>query len=123
MSEQSKRNRANKRRGAAWESALRNYLVDQGLDAERVARKGSQDIGDVAVRMDDGHEFVIEAKDTTRPDLAGWLREAEVEARQYAQHRRISPDLVHPVVVFKRRSSGVDKAYVVMELGRWVNSI
>lgn len=123
MTNLSKRNRANKRRGAAWEVAIRNFLFDAGLKAERVARKGANDIGDVAVEMDDGHTFVIEAKDTVRPELAQWIREAQVEADNYARHKHISPDFVHPVVIYKRRQNGVERAYVVMELGDWVDSL
>ena len=123
MTNLSKRNRANKRRGAAWEVAIRNFLFTAGFNAERVARKGSNDIGDVAVQMEDGHVFVIEAKDTVRPELAQWIREAQVESDNYARHRHLNPEFVHPVVIYKRRSAGVDRAYVVMELGDWTNSL
>lgn len=118
-----RRNRANKRKGTAWETAIRNYLTEAGLDAERVAKKGSSDIGDVVVRLDDGHHMLIEAKDTIRPQLSEWLREAEVEAENYARHRRVNVEYVHPVVIYKRRSHGVDKAYVVMELKRWMETL
>lgn len=123
MSDIARRNRGNKRRGSAWETLLRTFLVEQGLDAERVARKGSSDIGDIVIRLEDGHHIVIEAKDVARYDFAQWVAEAEVEAHNYAQHRRINEDFVHPVVIYKRRRHGVEKAYVVMELGAWVNSL
>lgn len=123
MTNLSKRNRANKRRGASWEVAIRNFLHGLGLKAERVARKGANDIGDVAVELDDGHVFVIEAKDTVRPELAQWIREAQIEADNYARHRHLSPDFVHPVVVYKRRQHGVEQAYVVMTLGDWADAL
>ncbi len=119
----SKRNRANKRRGSAWEVSIRNYLIDQGFDAERLPKNGSTDLGDVSVRMEDEHTFIVEAKDTVRPELSIWLREAGVEADNYAKHKRKGREFIHPVVIYKRRNHGVEQAYVVMELGEWLDSL
>jgi hypothetical protein len=67
-----------KRKGTAGETAIVNYLQDQGFPAcERRALNGSSDRGDVAGI----HSTVIEAKACKQTDLAGWLKELAAEMR------------------------------------------
>jgi hypothetical protein len=113
---------ANKRKGAQWETDLVKYLRGRKFEAERLARTGRNDEGDVFLETGT-HCFVVEAKNAARIDLAGWSKEADVEATNYAKHREQSPHAFFPVVVIKRRNSGTEKAYVVMSLENFCNLI
>lgn len=81
---------ANKAKGTAWESALRDYLNDalgrvdergvlldvfSALNARRPAQEGAADVGDVHCVP-----FVIEAKNVKRPSVPAFLRQADKEA-------------------------------------------
>jgi len=123
MSDIARRNRSNKRRGAAWEVALREYLKSHKFFVERIARKGSKDIGDLVLVDDFDCHWVVEAKDVARPEWSKWCAEAIVEADHYAEHAGVDRSMVHWVVIWKRRKGGVGKAYVVSELDEWVRSL
>ena len=112
---------ANKRKGSKWETDLVTYLRGKGLKASRLARTGRNDEGDVEVDFGDT-VFVMEAKNAQRLDLAGWSKEAEVEAVNWVKHRDSKYRAI-PVVVVKRRNSSTSKAYVVMELENWLKVI
>lgn len=100
------------RKGTLWETKLLNHLRSNGFDVERLRLTGKEDEGDLVVK--DGGVVIVEAKDEKRINLAGYLREAEAEAENYAKHRGLDPQLVTPVAIVKRRNHGVGKAYVVM---------
>jgi hypothetical protein len=57
--------------------------------------------------------FVIEAKNQKALDLAGWMDEARVEAKN-------AGGLI-PVVMFPRKSMALERCYVLMELGDWID--
>ena len=108
---------SNKRRGAAWEIDLADWVLSQGLNAQRLPRAGRNDIGDVAMPTPNDM-YVIEAKAPRRDgkiDLSGWLREAEVEAENYriAKKLAVAPT---PLVIIKASNKGVGEAYVVQRL-------
>jgi hypothetical protein len=110
--------KSHKQRGANFESALRDWLREEGLKAERLARTGKEDEGDVYVENFRNCPIIIEAKApgaNGRIDLAGWLKEAEVEAANYAKHRNIEHK-VPGIVVIKARGKSIDDAYVVIRL-------
>lgn len=98
--------------GTRFERSVADFLATR-LDDDRIDRRpktGSKDRGDVGgVRTPLGGRVVIECKDTARPDLPGWLRQAEVE--------RGNDDAVAGVVVHKKRGTA-DPAeqYVTMSL-------
>jgi Holliday junction resolvase len=108
---------SNKRRGAAFEIELADWLMQQGLNAQRLPRAGRNDIGDVYLPTDnDG--YVIEAKAPRRDgriDLSGWLREAEIEAENYRVQKRLlrAPS---QLVIIKASNKGIGDAYVVQRL-------
>ena len=109
--------KSNKRRGAAFEIELADWLMTQGLNAQRLPRAGRNDIGDVALPTDNDI-YVIEAKAPRRDgkiDLSGWLREAFIEAENYrkAKHLKIMPT---PLVIIKASNKGISEAYVVQRL-------
>lgn len=91
-------------KGTAWESAIVEYLRDNGVPyAERRALGGAYDRGDIAGVPG----VVIEAKSASRVDLAGWVAEAETE--------RANDGAAHGVVWAKRaRKSGAGEGYVIM---------
>ena len=109
--------KSNKRRGAAFEIELADWLMTQGLNAQRLPRAGRNDIGDVALPTDNDI-YVIEAKAPRRDgkiDLSGWLREADIEAENYrkAKHLKVAPT---PLVVIKASNKGISESYVVQRL-------
>lgn len=109
------RNRASaKKAGSLFESHVAGYLAD-ALDDDRIERRaknGNKDRGDVSgVRTIQGGRVVIEAKNTSRTELSGWVREAEIE--------RGNDDAVVGVVVHKRVGKGakqMGEQYVTMTL-------
>lgn len=100
------------RKGTEWETRLLKYLRENKIDAERLTKTGKEDEGDLVVR--DGGVVIVEAKNEKKLDLAGYLREAEVEAKNYAKHRGLDPAPITPVAIIKRRNHGPGEAYVVM---------
>ena len=95
------RNRASARRaGASFERSVADYLaahVDDRVD--RRVKTGANDRGDIAGLRHHGHRLVVECKNTARADLAGWMREAHVEAG--------NDDALAGVVVHKRHGNAV----------------
>ena len=65
--------------------------------------------------------YVVEVKAEQKIDLAGYVRESQVEAENYAKARHLDPADVYPVVVIKRRGVA-DPAqwYAVMTLGEYM---
>lgn len=95
------------RTGAEWEWRLARYLQHWFPLAEPRRQGGKNDRGDIAGIFD----TVIEAKAERKIDLAGAMKEAEVEARNAGVSLK--------VCIFKRRNHPVGKAYVVQELDQW----
>jgi hypothetical protein len=63
--------------GTQWETAIVRCLNEHGWPrVERRTLAGANDKGDIA-----GLPVVVEAKNAARLDLAGWVREANIEAR------------------------------------------
>ena len=113
--------KSHKRRGATFETELRDYFRRNGYDAERLARTGARDEGDIVVRKDFlGSIGIIEAKapgKDGRIDLSGWSKEAQVEGQHYAEHRQLDKDTILPAVVIKARGKSIADAYLVFKLG------
>lgn len=67
--------------GATFERIVADYLAANVSDViDRKVRTGSKDTGDIGGVRLRGHRIVIEAKNSTRTDLAGWIAEAQLEA-------------------------------------------
>lgn len=111
-----RRNRGSKRRGANFEIKLTEWWRSLHWEAERISRKGNRDEGDVVVWYSDNDAIIIEAKNAARLSLPEWLKQANIEAARFAEHRSHRAVTATPVVVVKRRNHGIDKSYVVMEL-------
>jgi hypothetical protein len=93
---------ANKRKGTAFESALRDYAIRLRHKAYRPAQAGAGDIGDVHV---DGL-VCIQAKDVARWSVSQHLQDALDQA-----HRAGLP---FAALVMKKRRASIGEAYVVM---------
>lgn len=112
--ELSKRARANKRKGADFEIALVKAFREQGWDVERLRLNGKEDEGDIVVRGDAGDDsyLIIEAKNAAfQPGT--FIKEAEVEAENFAKHRGLDMADVEKVVIVKRRGKSWREAFVL----------
>ena len=111
----SKRNKANKRKGAQYETDLVNWFRDKGYLCERLRLVGAKDEGDLAFQAK-AHMIVVEAKNAGKQDLSGFLSEAQREALNYAESRMMPIDKAIPIVAMKRRQHSIEQSYVVMDL-------
>lgn len=105
-----------KKAGSAFERLVADYLaahLDDRID--RRVKTGALDKGDIGgVRTYRGAKVVIEAKNTVRMDLAGWIKEAEAE--------RVNDGAAIGVVVSKRHGVGeASEQYVHMTLATFTN--
>ena len=84
--------------GARFERTIADWLA-QHLDdrIDRRVKTGAKDRGDIGGVRHRGRRVVLELKDTARLDLAGWVREAHLEAG--------NDDAAIGVVVHKRRGT------------------
>ena len=113
--------KSHKARGATYETETRDWFRGHGYDAERLARTGARDEGDVVVRKDFlGSIGVIECKAPgagNAIDLSGWTKEAQLESKHYAEARGLDPSQVLPSVIIKARGKSIADAYLVLRLG------
>ena len=114
--------KSHKARGATYETDIKNYFRNLGYDAERLARRGSKDEGDVVVRADflGANIGILECKAPGAGNaisLSGWSKEAQVEAANYAEGRGIEMDKILPAVVIKARGKSIADSYLVLRLG------
>jgi Holliday junction resolvase len=113
--------KSHKARGASFETDIRDYFRSRGYDAERLARAGAKDEGDVVVKADFlGGIGVIECKAPGAGNginLSGWQKESQVEATHYIEARGIAKEAVMPAVIIKARGKSISDAYLVLRLG------
>jgi hypothetical protein len=88
-----------------------------GLVAERLRLSGGEDEGDLVVIVA-GETYIFELKNTKKLNLKEFWDEAQKEAANYAKHRGINQPLSY--VLFKRRSAGIEKAWVIQDLTQWL---
>ena len=97
--------------GTAAESAIRKAMRARGINAERTALHGTQDLGDLHAYIRAGLLLVVEAKGGKVADplpwarRAAWLAEADREAGRAAE-RSLDPVQAVPLLVTKRKGSG-----------------
>lgn len=88
-----------KQAGSRFERLIADTLawhVDDRID--RRVKTGAKDKGDIGGLRVHNQRVVVECKDTSRPDLAGWQSEVEQE--------RINDEALAGVIVHKRRGKG-----------------
>lgn len=102
-----------KRKGSAWELAIAKFLVAQGWKhAERRVAGSTLDKGDIYGIIG----CVIEAKNEKRIDLAGYLKELEVEMKNAKADTGV-------VMVKKKGTTDVSQSYAVMPIGLWTELV
>jgi hypothetical protein len=108
----------NKAKGTKFESDVMKYLRKLGHFAERLAKAGANDEGDI-VTIIAGQTYILECKNRKSLDLPQFWAEAQAEAANYAKARGL---VVEPpaFVIVKRRQHGVEKAWVIQDLDQWV---
>lgn len=106
---------APRRRGSEWERRVRDYFRARGYDAERRYGAGrGDDVGDLVVGA--WVPLLIECKAVQRSERSLWLDAA----------RRKLPRLDRravPVIVERRRSHDVSRAYVTLDLAGFCDLI
>lgn len=124
MTDLGRRNAANKRRGALFESDLVEYLRSKGHLAQRLPKNGREDEGDIELRkeMSLNPAVIIEAKAEKSVDLAGYIAEIEAEVLNYEKHRSL-PHGRPGIVVIKRRMKPVGQSYVLTTLDHFLQEI
>ena len=119
---------ASRRKGSSWELDALKYIRTAGRLIERLRLAGKNDEGDLVITFPDlrwmdqtgARHVVLEAKNEAKMNLAGYVREAQVEAENYAKARDLDMSDVHPAALVKRRNAGVGQAYVVMTLDNFL---
>ena len=113
--------KSHKARGAHFEVEVRDWFRSRKFSAERLARAGKNDEGDVVIHSDFiGNIGILECKAPgagNAIDLSGWTKEAQVEAGNYAKARGLSIESILPAVVIKARGKAIADAYLVFRLG------
>ena len=115
MTDIAARNKRNKQKGTAWESAIEAALREAGWDAERLRLNGREDEGDLILKGWNGsnyHRVVVEAKSGAMHP-AEFVREAVAEARNFEKHRGLSAGAVTGIAIVKQRGKGVLDGYVL----------
>ena len=100
--------------GTRMETLVADYLAKHVDDRiERRTKNGSKDRGDIGGLRHMGQRVVIEVKDTSRINLAGWASEAETE--------RGNDDAGVAIVAHKRHGKGrPEDQWITMTLGDFV---
>lgn len=114
--------KSHKRRGAGYEIDITGWFRARGYDAERLARRGSKDEGDVVIRSDflGANIGILECKApgaSGKITLSGWTREAQTEAGNYAEARGLDRKALLAGVVIKARGKSIADSYLVFRLG------
>lgn len=101
---------ANKRKGTAWEVAVRDYLKGYGFNVYRPAQEGFRDTGDLhGLPL-----FTVQCKDWR--DVTGAIR----EGLDGVQKQRVNAGEEFGVAVVKRARKGVGEAYAVLRLDDFI---
>jgi Holliday junction resolvase len=105
-------------KGSLFERQVLTYLREAGKDAERLARAGSLDEGDLVIRLTSGL-YVAELKAEARMNLPGALREVEVERVNYGKARGLK-EAPPGVAIIKSPGKPIGKSFVVQHLEDWL---
>lgn len=109
----------NGRKGARFETDVMKWLRSMGAIAERLTKTGTRDEGDLVATVA-GKTYIFELKNRKKLDLSQFWAEALVEANNYTKARGLS-DSPPAFVIVKRRNHRVDEAWVIQDLGQWLN--
>lgn len=111
----------NKAKGSKFETDVMKYLRKLGHFAERLAKAGASDEGDI-VAIIAGQTYILECKNRKKIDLPTFWAEALKEAANYAKARGLlfSPPAF---VIVKRRNASIEDAWVVQTLEKWIEQM
>ena len=111
----------NKAKGSKFETDVMKYLRKLGHFAERLAKAGANDEGDI-VAIIAGQTYILECKNRKAINLPQFWSEAQAEASNYAKARGLS---VEPpaFVIVKRRNASIEQAWVVQPLEKWIEQM
>lgn len=108
----------NKVKGSKFEAECEEHGNSVGLRMRRLPRAGSKDIGDLALELNTGIVLVLEAKNVKTPNMAGWLKEADVEACNYELRYDVT---TLGAVITKTRNKSIGEARVTMTYDQFIN--
>ena len=108
----------NKAKGSKFETDIMKFLRTLGHFAERLAKAGASDEGDI-VTIIAGKTYILECKNRKKIDLPTFWEEAQKEAKNYAKARGLG-EVPPAFVIVKRRQHGVEKAWVIQDLDQWL---
>ena len=111
----------NKAKGSKFETDVMKYLRSLGHFAERLAKAGASDEGDI-VTIIAGQTYILELKNRKKIDLPAFWEEAQVEAKNYAKARGL-PGSPPAFVIVKRRNASIEQAWVVQPLEKWIEQM
>jgi hypothetical protein len=111
----------NKAKGSKFETDVMKYLRKLGHFAERLAKAGANDEGDI-VTIIAGQTYILECKNRKSINLPQFWAEAQTEAANYAKARGLP---VNPpaFVIVKRRRGSIEDAWVIQTLEKWVEQM
>ena len=111
----------NKAKGSKFETDVMKYLRKLGHFAERLAKAGASDEGDL-VTIIAGQTYILECKNRKKIDLPAFWDETQKEAKNYAKARGL---LLPPpaFVIVKRRNASIEDAWVVQTLEKWIEQM
>ena len=111
----------NKAKGSKFETDVMKYLRKLGHFAERLAKAGAADEGDI-VTIIAGQTYILECKNRKSINLPQFWAEAQTEAANYAKARGVvhSPPAF---VIVKRRNASIEQAWVVQTLEKWIEQM
>jgi len=111
----------NKAKGRKFEMDIVKYLRKLGHFAEKLAKAGAKDEGDV-VTIIAGQTYILECKNRKSINLLQFWSEAQTEAANYAKARGqvIAPPAF---VIVKRRNARIEQAWVIQPLEKWIENM
>jgi Holliday junction resolvase len=111
----------NKAKGSKFETDVMKYLRKLGHFAERLAKAGANDEGDI-VTIIAGQTYILECKNRKSINLPQFWAEALTEADNYAKARGL-PFSPPAFVVVKRRNASIEDAWVITTLEKWTEQM
>ena len=111
----------NKAKGSKFETDVMKYLRKLGHFAERLAKAGANDEGDI-VTIIAGQTYILECKNRKSINLPQFWAEAQTEAANYAKARGLLQSPLAFVIV-KRRNASIEDAWVVQSLEKWIEQM
>lgn len=110
-----------RRVGSQFETDTLLYFRSSGVHAERLARAGSLDEGDLVIG---DSAFIAELKArrdrNSSLNLHAWLGEAEREAESYRRARNL-PSTPVPVLIVKNPRHKIEDSFVVLRLKDFID--